>query len=258
MRTHLGCTGSVELGEVSQDTQSRLEKVAATWLEFSPDPPALVVRHVQPDAISAPRVIAGELLEFLSDLSETERRGIPGGAFYYLDEQTGQYFRLRVWRGGNLTLSWAHPDYDNACWDTYEGQPLAVVFEPYQRLNGVAKFKSGPGVRERIAAVIERPAGLCPQGEYELQRNGEDVQLVLHDVNSSVLPLLETLRQVAEPGSLAGDIEVTSFRPGDLDDYCRFVFLPGGEAYVIRPCLWCDAVEKEAVLPELLELAPQL
>ncbi len=258
MRTHLGCTGNVELGELSQETQSRLEKVAATWLEFSPDQPSLVVRHVQPDAVSAPREIAGELLEFLSDLSETERRGSPGGSFCYLDEDTGQYFRLRVWRGGNLTLSWAHPDYDNACWDAYEGENLAVVFEPYQRLNGVAKFKSGHGVRERIAAVIERPGGLCPQGEYELIRNGDDVQLTLHDVNSSVLPLLETLRRVAEPGSLAGDIEVTSFRPGDLDDYCRFVFLPGDEAYVIRPCLWCDAVERESELLGVQELAPQV
>lgn len=253
MRTHLGCTGSVELGTLSKETRSQLEKVPATWLEFSPDPPSLVVRHVQPDAISAPREIAGELLEFLSDVSEPERRSILGGALYYLDEQTGQYFRLRVCRGGNLTLSWAHPDYTQGSWEPYESQPVAVVFEPYQCLNGFVKFKSGHGVREKIAAVIERPAGLCPQGEYELKRAGDDVELTLHDVNSSVLPLLVTLRQAAEPGSLAGDIEVTSFRPGDLDDYCRFAFLKSDGAWVVRPSLWSDAVKRDAELPELLE-----
>jgi hypothetical protein len=246
MHTHLGCKGSIELGGLSKETQSRLEGVEAIWLEFSPDPPSLVVRHVQPDAISAPREIAGELLDFLSHISDRERRGIPGGALYYLDEQSGQYFRLRVWHGGNLTVSWAHADYSEAKWMPYEGQAVPVVFEPYQCLNGSVRFKAGPGVAETIRATIERPAGLYPQGEYECNPVGDEVELCLRDVNSSAVPLVETLRQVARPGSLQGHIEVGSFRAGDLDDYCRFEF-KDGDTWLLRPTLWNEAPRVESV-----------
>jgi len=240
MRTHLGCTGRIDLGDLSRETQRRLEEVNATWLEFSSDPPSLVVRHVQPDAISAPREIAGELLEFLSQLPEQERRAAAGGALYYLDEQSGQYLRLRVWRGGNLTVSWAHPNYAEAQRVLYDGQLAPVVFEPYQCLNGSVSMKARPGAVEEIRSAIERPAGLCPQGEYELHTIGDVVGLQLRDVNSSVVPLIETLRKVSLPGSLDGMIAVSSFRAGDLDDYCRFVF-KDGETWVVRPSLWSDA-----------------
>ncbi len=240
MRTHLGCTGSVELGTLSKETQSRLEEIEATWLEFSPDPPSLVVRHVQPDAISAPREIAGELLEFLSHISDRERRGVPGGSLYYLDEQSGQYFRLKVWGGGNLTVSWAHPDYTHAQGVPYEDQTVPVVFEPYQCMNGSMKFKAVPDAVEKLRAVIERPGGLYPQGEFEIDLVEEEVVLTLRDVNSSVVPLVESLRKLALPGSLKGHIEVSSFRAGDLDDYCRFDF-KGPDVWLLRPYLWNDA-----------------
>jgi hypothetical protein len=240
MRSHLGCTGRIELGNVSRETQRRLEEVEATWLEFSPDPPSLVVRHVQPDAISPPREIAGELLEFLTQVSDVERRAFPGGALYYLDEQTGQYLRLRVWRGGALTISWAHPCYEDARCVLYEGQTTPVVFEPYQCLNGSVSLTAKPGAADEIRLTVERPAGLCPQGEYELHPIGEVLGFELHEVNSSVLPLVETLRQVAAPRSLNGQIDVSSFRAGDMDDYCRFVF-ENGEIRLLRPSLWDDA-----------------
>jgi hypothetical protein len=239
MRTHLGCTGSVELGPISKETQSKLEEIEATWLEYSPTPPSLVVRHVQPDAISAPREIAGELLEFLSQISDQERAGVTGGAFYYLDEQSGQYFRLKVLGGGNLTVSWAHPDYAHVQGVHYEGQAVPVVFEPFQCLNGWVKFKADPNVVEKLRAVIERPAGLYPQGDYEIEEVQEEGVLALRQVNSSVVPLVDALRKLVQPGSLKGHIEVTSFRAGDLDDYCRFVF-DGPDVWLLRPSLWND------------------
>jgi len=254
MRTHLGCTGSVALGALSEETQQRLEAIEAIWLEFSPDPPSLVVSHVQPDVISAPREIAGELLDFLSHLSDAERRGVPGGALYYLDEQSGQYFRLRVWRGGNLTVSWAHPDYAEAKWILYEGQPAAVVFEPYQRLNGSVRFEVVAGAAEEIRTALESPGGLCPQGEYEIQTVGDEVTLSLRDVNADVLALLEALRKAAQPGSIQGQVEVSSFRAGDLDDYCRFVF-KDRDVWLVRPSLWNDAPGVQAVAPEPAEYA---
>ncbi len=51
MRSHLGCTGSVDLGLLGEDTQKRLEQIAASWLEYSPESSSLVVRHVQPDDV---------------------------------------------------------------------------------------------------------------------------------------------------------------------------------------------------------------
>jgi hypothetical protein len=240
MRTHLGCTGGIDLGKLSPETQRRLEQVDATWLEFSPDPPSLVVRHIQPDATSPPREIAGELLEFLTHLSDAERRAFPGGALYYLDEQTGQFLRLRVWRGGGLTVSWAHPSYEDAQCVLYEGQATPVVFEPYQCLNGSVTLIAKPGAADAIRSTLERPGGLCAQGEYELHPLGQALGLELREMNASVVPLLETLRQVAAPGSLDGQIDVSSFRAGDLDDYCRFVF-KNGEIRLLRPSLWSDA-----------------
>jgi hypothetical protein len=211
-------------------------------LEFSPDPPSLVVRHVQPDVISPPREIGGELLEFLTRVSDVERRAFPGGALYYLDDQTGQHFRLRVSRGGVLTVSWAHPSYEDARSVPFEGQATSVVFEPYQRLNGSVSLTAKPGAADEIRQTIERPAGLCPQGEYDLRPDGEAQVLELRQVNSSVVPLVETLRQVAAPGSLNGQIDVSSFRAGDLEDYCRFVF-ENGEVRLLRPSLWSDAAD---------------
>jgi len=252
MRTHLGCTGSVGLGALSEETQGKLEAIEAIWLEFSPDPPSLVVSHVQPDVISAPREISGELLDFLSHLSDAERRGVPGGALYYLDEQSGQYFRLRVWRGGNLTVSWAHPDYSEAKWIPYEGQPASVVFEPYQCLNGLLRFEAVPGTLDKVRTALERPGGLYPQGEYEIQTSGDEVALSLGDVNSNVLTLLDALRKAAQPGSIAGMVEVTSFRAGDLDDYCRFVF-KDRDVWLVRPSLWNDAPGVQALAPEPAE-----
>jgi hypothetical protein len=242
MRTHLGCTGRINLGNLSRETQRRLEEVEATWLEFSPDPPSLVVRHVQPDAISPPREIGGELLEFLTQVSDLERRAFPGGALYYLDDQTGQHFRLRVSRGGVLTVSWAHPSYEDARSVPFEGHATPVVFEPYQCLNGSVSLAAKPGAADDIRQTIERPAGLCPQGEYELHPVGEVLGLELREVNSSVVPLVETLRQVAAPGSLNGQIDVSSFRAGDLEDYCRFIF-ENGEVRLLRPSLWSDAAD---------------
>ena len=80
MRSHLGCTGTVNLGHLGNDTQRRLEKIAASWLEYSPETYSLDVRHVQPDDVPPMREVAGELLDFLHAVSDAERAQIPGGA----------------------------------------------------------------------------------------------------------------------------------------------------------------------------------
>ena len=59
MRTYLGCSGQVELGTLSEETQRKLEHVEAAWLEFVPESVSLEVCHVQPDDRPALPEIAG-------------------------------------------------------------------------------------------------------------------------------------------------------------------------------------------------------
>ncbi|MBZ5513790.1 MAG: hypothetical protein LAN62_02910 [Acidobacteriia bacterium] len=255
MRTHLGCTGRIDLGQLSQATQQKLEKVQATWLEFTPSPASLVVRHVQPDDVPALREIAGELLEFLSLVADSERKQLPGGALYFLDEQNGQSVRIKVWEGGFTTFAWAQPDYTSANWERYRGQRIPLVFDAYQRLNGTVKLQAPREALEEIRAVIERPEGLYPQGNFDAFVMGSQIEIRMVDVNASVLPLLKALQAKAEPpSSLDGEIDVSSFRSGDVEDYCRFV-VRRGEAWVARPALWPDVPQAKPAPPQALEPA---
>ena len=255
MRTHLGCTGRVELGKLSVETQKRLEKITATWLEFTPETKSLVVRHVQPDDVPAMREIAGELFDFLTALPESERKKIPGGALYYSDEQKGQSVRIKVWDGAFVTVAWANPDYTRATWEPYRGQNLTLVFDAYQRLNGVVKLQAQKGAVEELQAVIERNGGLYPQGEFEALIMGSNMEIRFFDVNASVLPLIKLLKAKADPAaSLEGEIDVSSFRSGDVEDYCRFI-LRAGDIWIARPALWSDLPEAQPDPPKRMEPA---
>ena len=243
MRSHLGCTGSVELGRLSTSTQNRLEQVAASWLEFSPESASLVVRHVQPDDVPALREIAGELLDFLHTLADSERNQIPGGELHYLDEPTGQYVRLKVRVGGSLAVAWARPDYSYARWALFQNQPVTLVFEPYQRLNGEVTFAGQPKAAADFRRIIEKASGQYSQGECEISSSGPEVRIKLHDVNVDALTTVNALRYTAQPGTLSGEIDVSSFRAGDWEDYCRFSFRDG-ETWMARPELWPEGGEQ--------------
>ena len=224
MRSHLGCTGSVNLGQLGNDTQKRLEQIAASWLEYSPECASLVVRHVQPDDVPPMREIAGELLDFLHAVSDSERAQIVGGALYYQDEATGQYVRLKVWKGGFLTVVWARPDFTHAHWEAFRNQPVAVVFEPFQRLNGAVSFEANPHAADQLRKILDSTAGEYSQGDYAISSSVNRVDLTLRDVNADALTLINALRYVAKEGTLKGEIDVSSFRQGDMEDYCRFAF----------------------------------
>lgn len=249
MRTHLGCTGRIELGRLDPETQKRLEKIEATWLEFIPETGSLVVRHVQPDDTPAMREIAGELFDFLTALPESERKKIPGGALYYSDEQKGQSVRIKVWDGAFVTVAWANPDYTRATWEPYRGQSLTLVFDAYQRLNGVVKLQAHKDAVEELQAAIERNGGLYPQGEFEALLMGNNLELRFFDVNASVLPLVKLLQAKADPAaSLEGEVDVSSFRSGDVEDYCRFI-LRAGDVWIARPALWSDLPDSQTDPP---------
>jgi len=250
MSRHLGCTGSVELCKVSPATAHRLEQVYAVWLDFSADPPALVVRYVRPDDQPPLREIASELVDFLNVMPEAERKMVRGGALYCLNEESGEYVRLKVWPGGFLTVSWAAPDYERAQRETYHGEAVPLVFDFYQCLNGVVRLRTRPTGEETIRAVVERSVGLYPLGDFAINSLGEQVELRLRDVNSSVVSLIQVLRVVAEPASsLEGELDVSSFRPGDLESYARFIFR-SGEIWLLRPALWQELPATESTAPE--------
>jgi hypothetical protein len=255
MRTHLGCVGRIHLGELSDETRKRLEEVDASWLEFAGNPPSLVVRHVQPSDTPILPNVGGELLDFLGRVGEDERAAVPGGALYCLDEESGQYVRLRVASGGGLSVCWARPDYSRARWQPFAGERVPVVFDAYQRLNGKVKFSGAPDAADKIRAAADQSAGLYPEGEFEIRVEGSQVEISLRDVNSSVLKLLAALREAADPvASLEGEIDVSSFRPGDLEDYCRFV-MKDGEVWLVRPSLWSEVPEDQAAPGQSLQSA---
>jgi len=244
MRTHLGCLGQVALGNLSPETQQKLERVEATWLEFDPESAALEVRHVQPDDRPVLPEVVRELVEFLGHLTDGERAQAAGGTVYYQDETKGEYVRAKVGQGGFLTISWARPDYAHASWEQYRSQPVSVVPEPYQRLNGKFSFEGAPTAADDIRELIVRTAGLYSDGDFEIVARVDRIEVSLRDVNSSVLPLVYALQVLAKPGSLAGELEVSSFRAGDLDECCRFAFR-NGEAWLVKPALWQTGAEEE-------------
>lgn len=247
MRSHLGCTGSVNLGKLGNGTQRRLEQITATWLEYSPEYSSLVVRHVQPDDLPPIREVAGELLDFLHALSDCERGQAPGGALFYQDEPTGQYVRLRVWTGGFLTIAWARPDYTQAERTPFHNQPISLVFEPYQRLNGSVRFEGNPSAADDFRRILEKTSGSYSQGDYSISSFVERVEITLRDVNVDALTTINALRYMAKPGTLHGEIDVGSFRAGDLEDYCRFSF-ENGETLMARPVLWSEEASRPSVV----------
>jgi hypothetical protein len=222
-----------------------LERIAATWLEYSPESSSLVVCHVQPDDFPALREVAAELLDFLHTVSDAERAQIPGGALYYQDEPTGQYVRMKVWKGGFLTVAWARPDYTRAQWEPFRNQPVTLVFEPFQRLNGTVSFEGNPNAADDFRRIIEKTAGQYSQGDYAISSSIRGVEITLRDVNADALSVVNGLRYMAKAGTLSGEIDVSSFRAGDLEDYCRFSFR-SGEIWMARPILWLDTPETAA------------
>jgi hypothetical protein len=68
----------------------------------------------------------------------------------------------------------------------------------------------------------------------------------VRDLNVDVLLLVERLQQLAVPGSLTGDIEVSSFAAIVPEQHLRFRF-DDGKTWVQRPVLWEDASRAPAV-----------
>ena len=244
-----GCFGCIVLGELPVDVQQRLGALPGEWLEFDPLTGTIVVRHIQPTAGPSLPTVAGELVRMLSEVPEAAQDRIPGGDLFVHTEVAGQLVRLRVEAGGAVRIEWAHPDYRKSKRQLFTGQRIEMVEPRVQRLNGGVTFETAdPAAAAReIEAVADGYEGLYPEGDLVVKadRSAGRVAAQIRDLNVDVLLLVERLQRLAAPGTLSGDVEVSSFAAIVPEQQVRFVF-DDGKAWVQRPVLWEDASRRPA------------
>jgi hypothetical protein len=239
-----GCYGRVVLGQLPDAVQQRLGALPGEWLEFDPLAGTIVVRHIQPSAGPSLPTIAGELVRMLSEIPEAEQDRIPGGDLFVHTEVAAQLVRLRVEAGGALKIEWAHPDYAKSKRQLFSGARVEMVEPRVQRLNGGVTFETADPTRAagELESVADSYEGLYPEGDLavKVDRSTGRVVVEVRDLNVDVLLLVERLQQLAVPGSLTGDIEVSSFAAIVPEQHLRFMF-DDGRTWVQRPVLWEDA-----------------
>ncbi len=239
-----GCYGRIALGQLPEAVQQRLGALPGEWLEFDPLTGTIVVRHIQPSAAPCLPTIAGELVRMLSEIPEAAQDKIPGGDLFVHTEVAAQLVRLRVEAGGALKIEWAHPDYAKSKPQLYTGARVEMVEPRVQRLNGGVTFETASPARaaSELESVADSYEGLYPEGDLivKADRSTGRVAMEVRDLNVDVLLLVERLQQLAVPGSLTGDIEVSSFAAIVPEQHLRFLF-DDGQTWVQRPVLWEDA-----------------
>jgi hypothetical protein len=239
-----GCYGQVLLGDLPDGVRQRVAALPGDWLEYDAAMGSIVVRHIQPSAGPCLPTIAGELIRMLSEIPEASRDAIPGGELFVHTERSAQLVRLRVEAGGAVGIEWAHPDYTTARPQLYTGARLEMVEPRVQRLNGRVAFTTAEPAHatRRLETVADTYEGLYPEGDLVVTADPArgSVAAEIRDLNLDALLLVETLQELAAPGSLAGDIEVSSFAAVVPEQQLRFLF-KDGMTWVQRPVLWRGA-----------------
>lgn len=239
-----GCYGQIQLGSLPDAAEQRLGALPGEWLEFDALAGAIVVRHIQPTAGPCLPTIAGELVRMLSEVPESAQAAIPGGELFVHTEVGAQLVRLKVEPGGAVRIEWAHPDYARSRRQLWTGGRVEMVEPRVQRLNGEAAFAAADPARaaRELETLADTYEGLYPEGDLAVtsDRAGGRVQVAVHDLNLDALLLVARLAQLAQPGTLTGHIEVSSFAAIVPEQQLRFVF-DDGKTWVQRPLLWEDA-----------------
>ena len=235
-----GCFGRVQLGALPSDVQRHLAALPGEWLEFEAATPGIVVRNVQPSAGPSLSTIAGELVRMIAEIPGPLHAAIQGGDLFVHTDGSQQLVRLRVEPGGALHIRWAHPDYGKAQKRPWQRGTHALVETKVQRLNGAVTFRAADAAK--AAAAVQHTAdtyeGLYPEGEcVAAARPDGTVSVTLNDVNLDAEVLVATLQGVAQPRTVAGRFEVSSFAAQAPEHYVRFVFEDGG-VWIQRPVLW--------------------
>ncbi len=237
-----GCYGRVMVGGMPVEVAGNLAALPGEWLEYDADEGAIVVRHSQPTAGPSLPTIAGELMRILAEIPTGLHARIQGGDLFVHTERALQLVRLRVEPGGALHVRWAHPDYARARRQTYVRGAEPLVDPRIQRLNGRVQFTADEAAAavSAVHAAADAFEGLYPEGECRVAAGaGGVVQVDLSDVNLDADVLMDALQRLARPGTLAGQIEVTSFAGEAPERYARFVF-EGGQTFIQRPVLWAS------------------
>jgi hypothetical protein len=159
-------------------------------------------------------------------------------------ENRGQLVRLRVERGGAIHIQWAHPEFKKALRRPYAGGREVAIDPEVQRLNGTVRLRT-PDTAEAVARLedlVETFEGLYPEGECRARpAGGMKVELEMTDVNVDAASLVKLLTDLAEPRSLDGRLEVSTFGKDHPEHHLRLVF-EDGEIWVQHPLLWPDDV----------------
>jgi hypothetical protein len=240
------CHGRVDLGELPTDVRARLASITGEWLEYDPESGAVLVRYVQPTEAPVLAATASELVRILDEIPYDLQTRIPGGDLFVRTEESEQLIRLRVTAGGALHIRWAHPGYDGALQRPYsDGHEIAIEsFE--QRLNG--SIELGADDPQAAASELQDLAdtfeGLYPEGDFRAEADASDgtVRVALSEVNLDAVLLIERMQALAEPRSLRGWLDVSSFEDAAPEHLARVLFKKG-EVWVQHPLLWSDPPE---------------
>jgi hypothetical protein len=243
MSYHSECHGRVRLGNLPERVRDRLVSLPGEWLEYDPVSNAIIVSHVEPTESPVLETVASELVQILAEVPFDLHEGIEGGVFFVHREEAGQLVRLRVDGGGALHIQWAHPDYAGSARRPYTGRHEIAIDSWEHRLNGTATFGiAAPATAaERLRDLAAGFEGLYPEGELSVGSKDEGTaELVLRDVNLDAALLVEHLLELAEPRTLDGGIEVSSFGEIPPENHVRLTF-DAGEVWVQHPLLWADS-----------------
>jgi hypothetical protein len=238
-----GCVGRVELGAIPGPVAERLASIPGEWLEFDPPSGAIVVRHVEPTSAHHLPAIACELVRIFSEIPPEIHAQIPGGdLFVHTEDEHGQLVRIRVEAGGAIHVQWAHPDFHRSLRRPYMGGGELTIEPEVQRLDGAVTFRSQTPESAAIAIqdLADTFEGLYPEGDCVARAiGGSEVELTMNEVNLDAVLLIETLQKLADPRSLSGKFQVSSFGTDLPERRLRFVF-EDGKLWVQHPLLWAD------------------
>jgi hypothetical protein len=237
-----GCHGEVQLGPLPPAVKDRLQSEPGEWLEYEATSNRIVVRHVQPTSGPDLPIVVGELVQLLSEIPVELHQEIEGGDFYVHTEDTAQLVRLHVESGGGVDIRWAQPNFTEASKRPYEGRKDISLDPHVHCLNGVVTFTANDPSQaaKSVQNLADRFEGLYPQGVCEATVEADDqVRLKMKDLNLDAHLLIEHLRNVATPSSLAGRFVVSSFGESQIEDHARVGF-EGKDIFVQNPVLWAD------------------
>jgi len=231
-----GCVGRVELGSIPDEVAKRLAAIPGEWLEFDPPSGAVVVRHVEPTSARHLPAISFELVRIFSEIPAELHGDIPGGDLFV------QLVRIRIEPGGTIHIQWAHPDFKRALRRPYMGGVELTVDPEVQRIDGSVAFRSP--TPENSAVTLQDFAdtfeGLYPEGDCVARATGgSEVELKMVEVNLDAARLISLLERLAEPRSLSGGFEVSSFGTVLPERQLRFLF-EDGKLWVQHPLLWAE------------------